>query len=215
MRKHFIAGLLVWLPIWATFFIIKFLVNLMDKTLSLLPIKYQPDQLIGFHVPGLGIVFTLIILFVTGLLVTNIVGHKAVAIWESLLSRIPLIRSIHSAVKQVSHALLQPQSNAFRKVVLVEYPRRDIWSIGFQTSDHFLHSPKGDEMMTVFIPTTPNPTSGFLTVIPKKDAAELDMSVEEALSMVISLGVIGGNNNGKIMENMTGVKNGTSDTTNA
>lgn len=190
IRKYLIAGLLVWLPIWATYFIVKFLIDLMDGTLSLLPTKYQPDQIFNAHIPGLGFIFTLIILFVTGLLVTNFLGHKIVKVWEKLLSRIPLVRTIYSAVKQVVHALLQPKGNSFRKVLIVEYPRHGVWSIAFQTSDQFGGSPHPKDVLTVFIPTTPNPTSGFLTIIPKADTRELDMSVEEALKMVISLGVV-------------------------
>lgn len=189
-KKYFIAGLLVWLPIWATYFIIKFLVDLMDKTLSLIPHRYQPDQLLGVHIPGLGFVFTVAILFLTGLLMANFIGHRLVAGWEKLLSRIPLIRSIHAAVKQVSHALLHPSGNSFRKVLLIQYPREGIWSIAFLTSDKFNAAPGDEPMVTVFVPTTPNPTSGFLTIVPKKDTTELDVNVEEALRMVISLGVV-------------------------
>jgi len=190
IRRYLIAGLLVWLPIWATYVIIRFLVNVMDGTLSLLPYEYQPDQLFGMHIPGLGLLFTLVILFLTGLLVTNFLGRRMVVAWEKLLSRIPLIRSIHSAVKQVLHALVQPKGTAFRKVLLVEYPRHGVWSIAFQTSDQFTDAPHPEEVITVFIPTTPNPSSGFLTIIPKEDTRELDMSVEEGLRMVISLGVV-------------------------
>jgi len=190
IRRYFIAGLLVWLPIWITYIIIRFLVNLMDGTLSLLPYEYQPDQLFGVHIPGLGLLFTVIILFVTGLFVTNFLGHRLVSFWEKIMSRIPLIRSIYSAVKQVIHALIQPKGSAFRKVLLVEYPRRGIWSIAFQTSDQFTDAPHPETVVTVFIPTTPNPTSGFITIIPKEDTRELDMTIEEALRMVISLGVV-------------------------
>lgn len=190
IRRYFIAGLVVWLPIWVTYIVIKFLVDILDGSLSLLPYEYQPDQLLGFHVPGLGLIFTLLILFFTGLLVTNFLGRKIVNLWERMLARIPLIRSIYSAVKQVVHALVQPTGSSFRKVLLVEYPRRGIWSIAFQTSDQFTDTPHPEEVVTVFIPTTPNPTSGFLTIIPKADTHELNMSVEEALRMVISLGVV-------------------------
>lgn len=190
MRRRLIAGLLVWLPILATYVIIRFIIELLDQTLALLPHQYQPEQLFGHSIPGLGLLFTLIILFVTGLLVTNFVGHRVVALWEKILSRIPLIRSIHSAVKQVTHALVQPQGAAFRKVLLIEYPRRGVWSIAFQTSSNFNHPQSDADMLTAFVPTTPNPTSGFLTVIPKKDVVELDIGIEEALRMVISLGVV-------------------------
>lgn len=189
-RKYLIAGLVVWLPLWATYFVVKFLIDLMDRTLSLLPKEYQPQQLFGFDIPGLGLIFTIIILFVTGLLVTNFLGHRIVKVWEDFLARIPLVRTIYSAVKQVVHALVQPAGTSFRKVLIVEYPRHGIWSIAFQTSDQFTGSPHPEDVVTVFIPTTPNPTSGFLTILPKEDTRELDMTVEEALKMVISLGVV-------------------------
>ena len=190
IRKYLIAGLVIWLPIWATYFIVKFLVDLSDKTLSLLPHKYHPDQLFNTHIPGLGFILTLLILFITGLLISNFLGNKIIQIWDNLLSRIPLIRNIYSAIQQVVHALAKPSGSSFRKVLLIEYPRRGIWSIGFQTSDQFNGCPHPDEMLTVFIPTTPNPTSGFLTIIPKQDTTELNINVEDALKMVISLGVV-------------------------
>lgn len=190
IRKYLIAGLVIWLPLWATYFIVKFLVDLMDRTLSLLPTQYQPKALFGFDIPGLGLIFTLIILFVTGLLFTNFFGKKVVALWERMLSRIPLVRTIYYAVKQVVDALVQPTGQSFRKVLIVEYPRLGTWSIAFQTSDQFTGSPHPEDVVTVFIPTTPNPTSGFLIIIPKKNTRELDMTVEEALKMVISLGVV-------------------------
>ena len=190
LRRYFIAGLLVWLPILVTFFVIKFIVDLLDKTVKLLPYQYQPDQLLGFHIPGLGLVFTLIILMITGLLTSHFIGHKLMHFWERLLSRIPLIRSIHSAVKQVTQAIFNPSSQSFRKVLLIQYPRPGIWSVGFLTSDTININALNEPVVTAFIPTTPNPTSGFLTVIPKKDTIELDISVEQALRLVISLGVV-------------------------
>ncbi len=190
MRKYFIAGLLVWLPILATYFVIKFLIDLLDNSLALIPNKYQPDQLLGFHIPGLGLIFTLVIIFLTGLLVANILGKRLVELYEKLVAKIPLIRSIHAAVKQVAHTLLQPHERAFRKVLLIEYPRRGVWSVGFLTSTQFTDAPIEEDVVTVFIPTTPNPTSGFLTIVPKHDTIELDISVEEALRMIISVGVV-------------------------
>lgn len=190
MKRYFIAGLLVWIPIWVTYVVITFIIRLLDGTFSMLPVQYQPDNLLGFHLPGLGLIVTLIVIFVTGILAANFLGKQVIVIWEKMISRIPLIRSIYSAVKQVLNALLQPSGNSFRKVMLIEYPRQGIWSVAFLTSNNFQHAPVEQEMITVFIPTTPNPTSGFLMIIPKKDAVELNMSVEEALRMVISLGVV-------------------------
>lgn len=190
LRRYFIAGLLVWLPILITYVVVRFIVQLMDGTLALLPTQYQPDQLLGMHIPGLGLVFTLLILFITGLLITNFVGHKIMGYSEKVLGQIPLVRSIYAATKQVLHAIFQPTSQSFRKVLLIEYPRRGLWSIAFQTSDKFTDVPVNGDTIAVFIPTTPNPTSGFMLFVPKTDIIELDISVEEALRMVISLGVV-------------------------
>ncbi len=190
MKKYLIAGLLFWLPIWATFVVIRFLFDLLDSTISLLPHPYQPDQLIGHHIPGLGILLAIIIIFLTGLLVTNFLGNKLVEISERLLSRIPIIRSIYSAVKQVANAFFQASGDSFKQVVLVEYPRKGLWSIGFQTSGKFQGTPTNGQMLTVFIPTTPNPTSGFLIIVPVADVTELNMTIEEAFKAIVSLGVI-------------------------
>lgn len=192
LRRYFIAGLLFWVPIWITLLILDFLAGILDKSLSLLPNKYQPDVLLGFHVPGLGILFTLIIIFVTGLMVTNYFGNKLLAIWEAMMARIPVVRSIYSSSKQVMQTIFKPGGQSFRKVVLIQFPHRDIWSIAFQTGQGFKDAENklGEELLTVFVPTTPNPTAGFLMLAPKKDVIELDMSVEEAFKMIISLGVV-------------------------
>ncbi|MBS0350967.1 MAG: DUF502 domain-containing protein [Proteobacteria bacterium] len=189
-RRYFVAGLLVWMPIYITFFVVHFIVHLLDGTLALLPNSYHPEQLIGYKIPGLGVIFTILILLVTGLLVTNFIGNRLLALWEKTVARIPLIRSIHSSTKQVVHAVVQPNGNAFRKVVSIPYPHPGSWSIAFLTSD-IIKTPWTDkELVNVFVPTTPNPTSGFLLFVPVKDIYEMDISVEEALRMVISLGVI-------------------------
>ncbi len=192
MRRYLIAGLLVWLPVWITLLVVTFLVDLMDHSLALLPKSYQPDNLLGFHMPGLGVIFSVIVLFVTGLIVTNFLGKRLVSIGEAILGRIPLVRSVYHAVKQVVETLLTSGSDSFRRVFLVEYPRRGLWSIAFQTgvSSEEVTSKSGDKMINIFIPTTPNPTSGYLMMVPRKDAIELEMTVDEALKMVISLGVV-------------------------
>ena len=192
IRSYLVAGLLVWLPIVITLVVIRFIVDLLDSILKLLPRQYQPDVLFGVHVPGFGVVLSIALLIITGILVTNFLGKKLVALWDAFVSRIPLVRSIHSSVKQVLSTLFTPDGPSFRKVLLVEYPRKGMWSLAFQTATA---SPKikkhlGDELLTIFIPTTPNPTSGFLMVIPQEDAIEMDMTVDEALKMVISLGVV-------------------------
>lgn len=190
VRRYLIAGLLVWVPIYITYFVVHFIINLLDGTLALLPQHYHPANWFGYNVPGMGVVFTLLILLITGMLVTNFIGNKLLLFWERVVARIPLIRSIHSASKQVVHAVVQPNGNAFRKVVLIPYPQPGTWSIAFVTSSALNTPWTVSEVVNVFVPTTPNPTSGFLLFVPVQDAIELNMSIEEALRMVISLGVI-------------------------
>lgn len=192
IRKYLLAGLLVWLPIWVTLLVIRFVIDTLDSTLSLLPNAYQPSQLIGYDIPGVGVVVSLTVVFLTGLLATNFLGKRLVSLGERFLAKIPLVRSIYNAVKQVLETLFSSSSQAFRKVLLIEYPRKGLWSIAFQTSvaNQEVHYHAGEEMITIFVPTTPNPTSGFLMMVPQRDATELNMSVDEALKMVISLGVV-------------------------
>ncbi len=192
IRRYLLSGLIVWLPIWVTFLVLNFLVKIMDGSLRLIPTAYQPDYLLGFHIPGLGILFMLIILFLTGMLVANFLGRKFVDGWNRLIGRIPLVRSIYLGVQQIITTIISPKGKAFRKVLLVEYPRKGMWSIAFQTSDACSEviNEVGQPMVSIFIPTTPNPTSGFLMMVPKSEAQELKMSVDQALKFVISLGVV-------------------------
>ena len=192
LKKYLLAGLLVWLPLWATLLVLRFLINVMDNVFLWLPTGLQPDNLLGSHVPGLGLIFSLVILFVTGLLVTNFLGRRLVAWWELLLANIPIVRSIYSAIKQVLETLLSSSSDSFKQVLLVEYPRRGLWSIAFQTGQSYqdFNTAAGQEMVNIFIPTTPNPTSGFLMMVNKDEAIPLDISVDDALKWLISLGVI-------------------------
>lgn len=192
IRSYLLAGLVVWLPILVTFVILRFIVDLLDQTMALLPRAYQPEQLIGFHLPGLGVVLSLLLLVITGLLATNFLGQRLVRWSESILARIPLVRSIYNAAKQVIHAIFATNSEAFRKVLLVEYPRKGMWSLAFQTgiTTEEVNRHTGTEMLSIFVPTTPNPTSGFLMVIPKSDVIELSMTIDEALKFIISLGVM-------------------------
>jgi uncharacterized membrane protein len=192
LRLYLIAGLLVWLPVLATFFVIAFIVRFMDTSLNILPKDWQPTHLLGFYIPGIGVVFSLVILFFTGMFVTNFFGEKLVGFWDRLIDRIPLVRSVHAGVKQVLETLFKPGGTAFRKVVLVEYPRKGLWSIAFQTGKPapIIEDKLGEDLITIFIPTTPNPTSGFLMMVKKADTHELDISVDQALKMVISLGVV-------------------------
>jgi uncharacterized membrane protein len=193
LRRYFISGLLVWLPIWVTILAIKFLVDILGSTLTLLPQRFRPDELIGFHIPGIGFFITLLVIFLTGVIVANFVGRQFVVLWDAMIARIPLVRSIYMGVKQVLETLFTPGGQSFRKVLLVEYPRLGMWSLAFQTGDSTPEVDKAlkeEAMVSLFIPTTPNPTSGFLMMVPRKNVIEMDMSVEQALKFVISLGVV-------------------------
>lgn len=192
LRRYLIAGLLVWLPLAATVFIIRMVIGLLDKTMLLLPLEYRPEALFGFSIPGMGLILSIIILIVTGMLAANLIGRRLVESWENILGRIPLVRSVYNAFKQISSTLLDSTGKSFRKVVLVEYPKEGIWSLGFLTNEHVVVATPAvtDEMAAVFIPTTPNPTSGFLVAMSKNAVQELDMTVEEGFKFIISIGVI-------------------------
>lgn len=192
IRSYLLAGLVVWLPVIVTLVVLRFIVDLLDKSMALLPHAYQPEQLFGVHLPGLGVVFSLVLLFLTGLVVTNFLGQRLMRWSEAVLDRIPLVRSIYSATKQVMETIFSSQSQAFRQVLLVEYPRKGLWTLAFQTGvvSDAISQHTGEEMLSIFIPTTPNPTSGFLMMVPKSDATELSMSIDDALKLVISLGVM-------------------------
>lgn len=192
LRRILVAGLLIWVPLGVTILVIKLLIELMDRTLVLLPPALRPDNLLGFHVPGLGVLLTLVVLLLTGILVGNFIGHRILRFWESLLSRVPLIRSVYSAVKQVAETIFSESDSSFKKVMLVEYPRKGLYSICFQTARDLgeIAVRTDQELTCVFIPTTPNPTSGFIIMVPSRDLIELDMEVDEALKMVVSLGVV-------------------------
>ena len=189
LRRYLIAGLLVWLPIIATVLVIRFILNLMDQ---LLPRPLQPEVLIGVHVPGLGALLALLLLLATGLLVTNIIGRSLVRAWEDVLNRIPFVRAVYGGVKSFSTTILSNSGNSFKKVLLIEYPRAGFWSVGFQTAgDVYLPgAPTREPMVCVFIPTTPNPTSGFIVLVPRSQAIELDMSVDAAMKLIVTLGVV-------------------------
>ena len=192
MKRYLIAGLLVWVPIGVTFMVIKFLVDLMDKTLVLLPPDYQPEALFGTNIPGLGVVITAVVVLLTGVVVANLFGKKLVALWEAILARIPLVRVIYSSVKQILETVFSSSGQAFRKVVLVEYPRKGLWTLAFLASEDMGEAQQktGNQVVNVFVPTTPNPTSGFFIMIPKEDVVELNMSVDDGLKMIISAGVV-------------------------
>lgn len=190
-RRYLIAGLLVWLPLAATILVLRSLVGFLDRTLLLLPEAYRPDTLLGFHIPGLGVVLTVVVLLLTGVIAANLFGKQLVRAWEALLDRIPLVRSIYSAVKQLAETMFS-DGKSFRKVLLIEYPRKGSWTLAFQTSADVGEAQlkTGRDVINVYVPTTPNPTSGFFLMIPKEEVVELEMSVDEGLRMLISMGAI-------------------------
>ena len=192
LRKWFVAGLLVIVPVAITVAVLQWIIGTLDQTLLILPESWRPDRLIGVHIPGFGVLLTLAILLVVGAVVSNFLGKKLVTWGDNLVSRIPVVRSIYSSVKQVSDTLFSPSGNAFRTAVLVQWPRPEVWTIGFVTG-----TPGGDvsnylvgDYLSVYVPTTPNPTGGYFVMLRKSDCVELKMSVDEALKYVISMGVV-------------------------
>lgn len=192
IKRYFITGLLIWVPLVITAWVLSIIVNTLDQTLHLLPEVLHPRNLFGFSIPGVGALLTLAIVLFTGLLAANFIGEKLVRWWNALLSRIPVVNSVYKAVKQVSDTLFAPNGNAFRKALLVQYPRHGAWTIAFLTG-----RPGGDiknhldgDYVSVYVPTTPNPTSGFFLMMPRADVVELDMTVDEALKYIISMGVV-------------------------
>jgi uncharacterized membrane protein len=192
LRRYLVAGLLVWLPLGATYLVINLLVGWMDNSLLLLPEAYRPDNLFGFHIPGLGVLLSLLILLLTGLVAANLLGSKIVSMWERLLARIPLVRSVYSAVKQMVETMFADKGKSFRKVILVEFPRRGLWTLAFLTSDEggAVQRATGRDVVNVYVPTTPNPTGGYFVLVPKEDIRELDMSVDDGLKMLLSMGAV-------------------------
>jgi uncharacterized membrane protein len=192
MKRYLMAGLLVWVPLGITIYVILWLVGTLDQTLLLLPENLRPEALFGFHIPGLGVVLSFAILLVTGVLAANFFGQRLLRSWEAILGRIPFVKSIYSSVKQVSDTVLSDQGTAFRKALLVEFPRPGCWTIAFLTgapSDAVADHLRGD-FVSIYVPTTPNPTGGYFVMVPRESIRELDMSVDEALKYIISMGVV-------------------------
>jgi len=191
LRNYFISGLLFWVPLALTVIVIKFFLELIN---NLVPKKYLPEAIFNLDttIPGSGIIFILIVILITGVLVTNILGRKLVALWEKVLNKIPGFRNVYNVLKKVSDTVFNTSTESFRKAFLIQYPSKGIWVIAFQSGDYRgeAESIIGEEIMNLFVPTTPNPTSGFFVMMAKKDAFELDMSVEEAFKLVISAGVV-------------------------
>lgn len=192
IKKYFLAGILIWVPVVITVLVIEFLLQIFDRIVALIPKAYQPETLFGVHLPGFSLIVIVMIIFLTGMLASNVIGSFLVLVGEKIVARIPLIRSIYAGAKQILQTLFVSGNAAFRKVVLIEYPRRGLWTWAFQTSNGVkeVNDRVGEDLITVYVPTTPNPTSGFLLSIPSKDVIELEISVDAALKLIISLGVI-------------------------
>ena len=192
MKKYFITGLLIWVPLAITAWVLSLIVRSMDQSLLLLPRAIHPEELLGMYIPGLGALLTLVVVFLTGLVTTNIVGQKLVRFWEGVLARIPVVKSIYYSVKQVSDTLFSGSGVAFRKVLLVRYPHPEAWSVAFQTGHpaRDVADMLPEEHVGVFIPTTPSPVNGFFFFVKRKDVIELDMEVDEALKYIVSMGVV-------------------------
>ncbi len=191
LRNYFISGLLFWIPLALSVLVIKFFLEVIN---NLIPARLLPESLLNLdtNIPGSGIILVILIILITGALVTNILGRKIVDIWERALNKIPGFRNIYNALKKISSTVLNTSSDSFRKAFLIQYPSKGIWVIAFQSGDYEgeVKDIIGGEVINLFVPTTPNPTSGFFVMMPKKDAYELQMTVEEAFKLVISAGVV-------------------------
>jgi uncharacterized membrane protein len=196
LRKWFLAGLLVLVPLAITIWLLEWAISSLDRTLLLLPKAWQPDNWLPFHIPGLGVILTIGVLLIVGALVSNFLGRQLVIWWDALLGRIPVVRSIYSSVKQVSDTLFSENGNAFRTAVLVEWPKQGAWTIGFVTGVpggqvlQVLQHGVMEEFLSVYVPTTPNPTGGYMMMFKKSECQELALSVDEALKYVVSMGVV-------------------------
>jgi len=193
LRRYLVTGLILWVPLGITIWVLSFIVSTLDKTLLLIPEQYRPETLLGFAIPGLGVVLTLVVLLITGVAARNFFGQQLIKGWDSILRRIPVVKSIYSGVKQVSDTLFSDTGQAFRKALLVEFPHQGSYTIAFMTgtpSGELLQRLPG-EHVSVYVPTTPNPTSGYFLLLPKSRVHELDMSVDDALKYIVSMGVVG------------------------
>lgn len=194
MRKYLLTGLLIWVPLIITLWVLSLVVGTLDQVLVLLPEQWTPKRLFGFNIPGLGVLITALVLLLSGVIAANVIGNRLLKFWDNILKRIPFFNTIYSSVKQVSDTLLAGNGQAFRKALLINYPHREAWTIAFLTgapSGELIRHFQDEDYVSVYVPTTPNPTSGFFLMLRKKDTVELDMSVDEALKYIISMGVVG------------------------
>jgi uncharacterized membrane protein len=192
LKKYLITGLLIWIPLVITIWVLKVIFDALDQSLLLLPIELRTESLLGVHIPGLGVLLTIAVVLGTGIFATNFFGAQLVEIWHDILHRIPVVNSIYSSVKQISDTLFSSSGQAFRKALLVQWPREGMWTIAFLTGtpSSSVHKHLPPDCVAVYVPTTPNPTGGYFVIVPRKDVIELDMTVDQALKYVISMGVV-------------------------
>lgn len=194
MKKYLITGILVWLPIAVTIWVITYIVSASDQLINLLPAQWQPKHFLGYNIPGLGVIVAAVVLLLTGLFAANVLGRRVIAVWDSVLGSIPVVKSIYSSVKKVSESLFSDSSRSFKTPVLVPFPQPGIWTLAFVSGDIppalAAGLPQDDEYVSVYVPTTPNPTGGYYIMVKKSDIREVGMSVDEALKYVISLGMV-------------------------
>jgi len=192
LRKYLIAGLIVWVPLGATLLVIKVVIDLLDQVLLILPGRYHPDALLGFHIPGLGVLLSVAIVFATGVVVANLFGRQLVAAWEGLMGRIPLVRTIYMSVKQLTESVFTAKGTSFRKVLLIQFPRAGMWTLAFYTGELAGEARErlAQDLVSIYVPTVPIPTTGYFIMMPRADVIELDMTVDEALKMMLTLGVV-------------------------
>ena len=192
VRNYMIGGLLIWIPIVVTVWVVRFLSGILDQSLILLPPPWRPEALVGQYVPGVGIVLSLLVLFLTGVVVRHLLGHRMVAALEDLVRRIPIIGTVYGGAKTFSETVLTDKGTSFKQVLIVEFPRKGAWSVGFLTAENLeeVRARTGEDMISVFVPTTPNPTTGFIIVVQRSEVMFLDMSVDEAFKMILTLGVV-------------------------
>ena len=198
VKRYLITGLVIWVPLVITLWVLDLLVGIVDQTLLLMPHELRTENWLGVHIPGLGVILALLVVFLTGVFTTNIVGQRMVKFWESMLHRIPVVNSIYTGVKQLSDTLFSGTGHAFRKVLLVRYPHPQAWSLAFQTNvPTDVARRLGGDYVAVFIPTTPSPVNGFYFYVRREDTIEIDMNIDEALKNIISMGVVAPGTNGR------------------
>ncbi len=191
-RRYLIAGLLIWVPLGITILVVRLLIKWLDGSILLIPEAYRPENLLGYAIPGLGVLISFVVVMLTGLFAANLFGRKFVKLWEELLSHVPLVRSVYSGAKQLAETMFSDSGQSFRKVLLIEFPRKGLWTLAFLTGTDKGEAQQktGRDVINVYVPTTPNPTGGYFVMVPKEDVQELNMSVDDGLKMLMSMGAV-------------------------